>query len=211
MQDWIEAQQRFLTEYFGPVQCVPVTISGTNFIYILEGIDPPRVVKIAGLSPDDVRNEYACLRLLAGRDVVAWGVAPRPYELLEHAGTCILVMERRQGVNLLETILELNKGDWQQALPLYTRLGTWLATLIHSHAFGGADGGIRMARDAMPKAEDMLLDYVPTDLAQTSYALLSSLPQDSAQWVLTHGDYGTHNVLVAADDAPTIFDWEFAA
>lgn len=54
--------EAYLRQKFGDIQLKPITFGGTNFVNLLDGAEPPRVAKIAGLNGAHIINEYHCLR-----------------------------------------------------------------------------------------------------------------------------------------------------
>lgn len=58
----------------------------------------------------------------------------------------------------------------------------------------------------MLKDADLDLKYVPVELTKQSKEILCRAELNEEQWVLTHGDYGAHNVLVETENNVNILD-----
>lgn len=194
--------EMYLRGKFGNIHFKPATFSGTNQIYLLEGTTPLRVAKIAGLSSGDIFNEYECSRFIEDS-----GLAPKSESIDDIDGSTVLIMEGRPGKNLLEIILELSSTDWRESLPFYRRLGSWLTT-IHKHRYC-ADYNIRSSE--LERIKDILwsIAFVPEEVARASYEAICRIDENQAEWVLTHGDYGAHNILFSETGEVSIIDWEF--
>lgn len=198
----IPTVKTYLMDKFGNIHFKPATFSGTNQIYLLEGTTPLRVIKIAGLRSADIYNEYECLRLLEES-----GLTPKPESIDCVDGSTVLIMEGRPGKNLLEIILEFNSTTWHESLPFYRRLGSWL-TSIHKYQY---DPKNNIRSSALRQVKDALwsVTFVPSEVIQQSYEALCSIDEKQPEWVLTHGDYGEHNVLVSEANEVSVIDWEF--
>lgn len=198
----IEPVEKYLRSKFGNIHFKRATFSGTNQIYLLEGTTPLRVAKIAGLRSEDIFNEYECLKVLEES-----GLAPKPESIDCVDGSTVLLMEGRPGKNLLEVILEFKDIDWRESLPFYRRLGDWLTT-IHQYRYnpkyGIRSSELRRVKDALRSVA-----FVPGELARQSYEALCRIDENQAEWVLTHGDYGAHNILVSEATEVSVIDWEF--
>jgi aminoglycoside phosphotransferase (APT) family kinase protein len=192
----------YLRRRFGDIQFTPATVSGTNQIYFLNGTAPLRVVKIAGLKPDDIFNEYHCLKFLEKS-----GLAPTPESIDCVAGATVLTMEARRGQNLLEIILALNRTAWPETLPYYWKLGDWLAR-IHTYRYMPGNN-IRSSELQHVKEALWSVAFVPEEVRHQSYEALGGIEEHETEWVLTHGDYGVHNVLVTEAGEASVIDWEF--
>lgn len=60
-------------------------------------------------------------------------------------------------------------------------------------------------------ALDFSLDFVPEELRDASRRFLDRLPLTAeSDRVLTHGDFGIHNVLLTDEGEVTVLDWEWA-
>lgn len=198
----IDSIKTYLRDRFGDIQFIPATVSGTNQIYFLKGTTPPRVAKIAGLKPADICNEYYCLKFLEES-----GLVPKPESLDCVAGATVLIMEARPGHNLLEIVLALNRTAWQGTLPYYWNLGNWLAQ-IHEYRYV-ANNNIRTSELQHVKEVLSSVAFVPEHVRHQSYEALCGIEERDTEWVLTHGDYGIHNVLVTEAEEASVIDWEF--
>ena len=197
-----ETIETYLRNRFGDIQFKSATFSGTNQVYFLEGTTPLRVAKIAGLKSDDISNEYYCLKFLEES-----GLVPKPESIDFVAGATVLIMEGRPGHNLLEIILDLNRTAWQDTLPYYRQLGSWLAG-IHRYRYV-AKNEIRCSELQQIKNALWSLVFVPEELCHQSYDALCGIEEKETEWVLTHGDYGAHNVLITKAGEASVIDWEF--
>jgi hypothetical protein len=131
---------------------------------------------------------------------------PMVQDVLEIHGKRIIIMDCMQGV-VAQSIPD-NK-DWGRAGQIYRNMGMLLASQIHSRTYNGQAQGIRLSnRDAVARiiAE---LEFVPSLLGRDSMRLLSAADTGEQPWVLTHGDYGVHNLLCEAE-ALHVLDWEWA-
>ncbi|WP_396128044.1 phosphotransferase [Exiguobacterium mexicanum] len=60
-------------------------------------------------------------------------------------------------------------------------------------------------------ALDFSLDFAPEELRDASRRFLDRLPLTAeSDRVLTHGDFGIHNVLLTDKGEVTVLDWEWA-
>jgi thiamine kinase-like enzyme len=116
-------------------------------------------------------------------------------------------MEARRGQNLLEIILELNRTAWRETLPYYWKLGDWLARIHTYHYLPG--NNIRSSELQHVKEVLWSAAFVPEEVRRQSYEVLNRIEERETEWVLTHGDYGVHNVLVSEAGEASVIDWEF--
>jgi tRNA A-37 threonylcarbamoyl transferase component Bud32 len=167
----------------------------------MEGTSPPLVAKVTNLSNEDTLNEINVMKLLQGSCDT-----PLVHDVLEIDGKRIIIMDCMQGV-VAQSILD--NRDWSRAEQIYRNMGMLLASQIHSRTYSGQAQGIRLSnRDAVARiiAE---LEFVPGLLGRDSMRILSAADTGEQPWVLTHGDYGVHNLLCEAE-ALHVLDWEWA-
>jgi aminoglycoside phosphotransferase len=184
--------------------CRLIRLTGgyTNITFLMEGTDPLLVAKVTNLMNHDTLNEVNCLKLLKGS-----GVSPIVHDVLEISNMRIILMDYRHGVNG-QSILD--SGDLERAQTLYKTLGHFLASQIHSKSFISNQNGIRKSNAEQLKASKLDLAFVPEDLVRQSSIILSDLDDNEQNWVLTHGDYGAHNILFESDNNLNVLDWEWA-
>ncbi|WP_138751664.1 aminoglycoside phosphotransferase family protein [Paenibacillus sinopodophylli] len=187
---------------FGKVNLIPLAGGYTNLAFLVEGSHPLLVAKVVHLSNEDTMNEINGLKLLQGS-----GVTPIIHDVLDISNMRIVLMDYMNGRNG-QSILD--SEDWERGTILYKSMGKLLALQIHTHQFDGNDKGIRQSNLARLKEDDLVLEYVPDELAKLSKEILSEAELNEEQWVLTHGDYGSHNVLFEAERHVNVLDWEWA-
>lgn len=190
-----ELQSRF--------DCKLVRLNGgyTNMTFLLEGTSPLLVAKITGLLYPDTLNEINSLNFL-----VKSGITPIIHDVLEIANRSIVLMEYRTGANG-QSILDA--GNLDQMIMVYKKLGQFLASQIHSNPLDASDYGIRKSNTEKLKL-CLEADFVPEDLIRQSRIVLSSIDDNERNWVLTHGDYGPHNILMDDENSFSVLDWEWA-
>ncbi|PLS14643.1 hypothetical protein CVD28_27125 [Bacillus sp. M6-12] len=178
----------------------PVRLTGgyTNETFLLKGVQPLLVAKVSRTHNKDVQNEINCLRLMEES-----GAAPKFYELVNSNVCQITLMEYRKGENG-QSILDHN--EMERTKELYKKLGKSLAKSVHSKKYNTSPFGIRKCN---LQELNLYLDFVPEVLRNESKEILESINDRKEKWVLTHGDYGIHNVLFTKDNAVTILDWEW--
>ena len=103
----------------------------------------------------------------------------------------------------------LDSGNLEHAQTLYKNLGQVLASQIHSKSLNASQHGIRKSATAMLKSK-LEAEFVPENLIGQSSIVLSSMNDNEQNWVLTHGDYGSHNILFDLENNFTVLDWEWA-
>lgn len=189
----------YLKETYGEFTPVRLTGGYTNETFLLKGTRPPLVAKVAHLSNQDLKNEINTLKTLLDIEIV-----PQVFDLLEFGQFQIGVMEFRSGING-QSILE--KGDLERTKEIYKRLGEALSNSIHTIKYTHAPHGIR---ECNIYELDLDLDFVPDHLRQASKEILKQIRLNKEEWVLTHGDFGIHNVLISANSKLTVLDWEWA-
>ncbi|MBM7619975.1 thiamine kinase-like enzyme [Bacillus tianshenii] len=180
---------------------IPVRLSGgyTNETFLLKGTRPPLVAKVANSFNQDIQNEINCLTLNQET-----GVVPKVYDFIEAENFQISVMEYREGTNG-QFILDNN--DLERTKDLYKILGKSLSENIHSRKYNFNSNGIK---ECDLDTLNFNLDFVPESLIQFSKEILEKINDTKEEWVLTHGDYGMHNVLYATDNTITVLDWEWS-
>jgi thiamine kinase-like enzyme len=187
-----------LMDKYGPF--VPEQLKGgyTNETFLLHGTNPLLVAKVTKGISDDFQNEINCLTLT--EHLVS---TPKFYDLFKVNDYHIAILEFREGINGQSII---DKNDMIQAKELYKYLGKSLAAQIHSVKYDDKINGL-------PKCNlnEIILeaDFVPKNLIELSSEILRNVYDSKEEWVLTHGDYGVHNVLFDANQNLTILDWEW--
>lgn len=178
----------------------PVRLSGgyTNETFLLKGTTPLVIAKLASSLNGDVQNEKNALLLLN-----KVGIAPKFYDFIEIEKYLITVMEYRLGQNG-QSIMDHN--EIEKSKELYKRLGVSLAKDIHSIKYDGQSYGLKECNVNVLNYD---LDFVPESLIVKSKKFLHTLHDSKAKWVLTHGDYGSHNVLYTEAHELTVIDWEW--
>ncbi|MFE3577451.1 phosphotransferase family protein [Lysinibacillus sp. NPDC059133] len=191
--------KRQLKNKYGNFSPTRLTGGYTNTTYLLDGTHPLLVVKVANTFSQDIYNEINCLKLIQET-----GIAPKFYELLETNDNQITVMEYREGKNG-QAIFDDNGVE--KIKELYKSLGKSLAKNIHSKKYNFSSNGIK---ECDLHAIKMSLDFVPEELKRKSKVILQKINDSKMDWVLTHGDYGMHNVLYTEDNVLTVLDWEWS-
>lgn len=161
----------------------PVRLIGgyTNETFLLNGLTPSLVVKVANSLNKDIPNEINCLKITQKT-----GLVPRIYEFANIDNFQITVMEYRQGKNG-QSILDNN--DIERTKELYRILGSSLSNSIHTRKYNFVSYGIRQSN---VNNINLNLDFVPEILVHKSKDILRKVNDDPKEWVLTHGDYGIH-------------------
>lgn len=179
----------------------PVRLSGgyTNDTYLLDGTSPLLVAKVANSNNKDIVNEVNCLRLL--HDLA---ISPIVHAQSETKDVQFTLMEFRKGRNG-QSIIDSN--DVKRTRDLYKRMAETLANSIHSKKYVNDSFGIRKSN---MNELNLNLDFVPEELADLSINMIHKVNDTPVEWVLTHGDYGVHNVLLNDDGHITVLDWEWA-
>ncbi|QUL54804.1 aminoglycoside phosphotransferase family protein [Paenibacillus tritici] len=174
----------------------------TNLTYRMAGAEPPLVAKIANLSNDDTLNEVQVMRLVQGSCDT-----PAVHEVSEMDGMRIIIMDCMQGGNA-QSILDA--GDWTRAERIYCSMGQLLAAQIHSRPYQPQGAEIRLSNRSALSQVIHTLEFVPAPLGRQSLQMLSAAEAGELPWVLTHGDYGVHNLLCESDGHLHVLDWEWA-
>jgi thiamine kinase-like enzyme len=187
-----------LKEKYGDFTLVPLTGGYTNQTYLLEGIAPLLVVKAGKSHNEDFQNEVNSLKIIKGNSV------PKIYELIELKTHQLIVMEYRSGKNGQSILDDLNIA---RAKKLYKELGESLAKDIHSLKYNQISYGVR-EYNLNPLQTN--LGFIPSELFSISKDILKELTCSREEWVLNHGDYGPHNVLLTEDHQLTVLDWEWS-
>ncbi|MEH7444939.1 aminoglycoside phosphotransferase family protein [Bacillus sp. JJ1122] len=183
-------------EQYGDI--LPVRLNGgyTNETFLLKGTSPLLVAKVA-LS--NIENEVNSLKLLHDS-----GISPTLYEHKEISNLQVTLSEFCEGQNG-QSIVDHNDPDRTRVL--YKRMAAILAKSIHSRKYANDSYGIRTSN---MNELNYHLAFVPEVLAKQSIEILKRVNDLPAEWVLTHGDYGMHNVLLSEADHLTVLDWEWA-
>lgn len=195
----LQLLKKHLTEKYGEFSATRLTGGYTNETYLLKGSFSPVVAKIANTLNDDFQNEIYSLKMI--RDS---GIAPKLYEYFEGDNVQVSVMEYRSGTNG-QSILDHN--DLERTKALYKRLGKILSKHIHFRKYNGFSSGIR---ECTLHELNINLDFVPKTLIQQSKERLEQIKDHKEDWVLTHGDFGIHNVLYDDHNFLSVLDWEWA-
>ncbi|MCZ8536063.1 aminoglycoside phosphotransferase family protein [Paenisporosarcina quisquiliarum] len=179
----------------------PIRLAGgyTNETFLLVGIHPPVVAKVINSVNDEIENEINCLKLTQET-----GITPKIYDVMKIDDIQIIVMEYRKGING-QTILD--SEDLNIKKELYEILGQTLAKSIHSKKYQYVSSGIK---ECNFNELNYNLDFVPDVLINNSKFLLKNIQDCQDEWVLTHGDYGVHNILYTDTHTLTVLDWEWS-
>lgn len=181
-------------------QLVRLTGGYTNIVFLMEGTSPLLVAKVTSLMDPDTWNEINCLKFLKKS-----GITPTVHDVLEISNMCIVLIDYRKGING-QSILD--SGDLEHAQILYKNLGRMLALQIHTKSSNDSQHGIRKSNIAMLKSK-LEAEFVPGNLIRESSIVLSTVEDNEQNWVLTHGDYGAHNILWESENECTVLDWEW--
>jgi thiamine kinase-like enzyme len=190
---------KHLSNTYGQFSPIRLTGGYTNETFLLEGTNPPLVAKVSNRFNQDIENEINCLKLIQES-----GIVPKLYETFQINSYQIMVIEYCEGQNA-QSILDQN--DLEKTKEIYTLLGRTLANGIHSQKYMFSSLGIR---ECNLKELPLELDFVPQELNRLSNEMISSLNDHKEDWVLTHGDYGVHNVLYNHKNGLTVLDWEWS-
>ncbi|GGH77851.1 phosphotransferase family protein [Pullulanibacillus pueri] len=190
--------EKYLMKQYGAKKLVRLTGGFTNAVYLLEATEPPLVVKIAQWSNGDMENEANTLRFLN-----QGAFTPEVRDLFSMKQQQIIVFTYKEGKNG-QAILDT--GHFKSSIELFHDMGKLLATAIHSHPYSGEQQGLRVADFKRIRFD---LNYVPETLMKQSKALLEERGAQEHPWTLTHGDFGSHNVLADGHHL-TAIDWEWA-
>jgi aminoglycoside phosphotransferase (APT) family kinase protein len=193
--------KKYLQDKYKYGDFTPVRLTGgyTNETFLLNGTYPLLVVKVANSFNEDIQNEINCLNITQET-----GVVPKIYDLIETNDLQIIVMEYREGTNG-QSILD--NRDLERAKELYKSLGESLAKSIHSKKYNFTSNGIK---ECNLHQLNLNLDFVPEALIKKSKEILQKINDPKEEWVLTHGDYGMHNVLYTDNNTLTVLDWEWS-
>lgn len=190
--------EKLLKGKYGVFESVRLTGGYTNQTYYLSRITPPLVAKIGNGTSVSLLNEANCLKLLAGSKI-----APELYEYIETPEARIILMDYSQGTNG-QSILD--EQDIATAEHIYIKLAEVLAMDIHSHTYKELQVEITKSNLAELKLD---LKFVPDELIHRSRSHINIIMESGDDLVLTHGDYGIHNVLYE-DGSLIVLDWEWA-
>lgn len=188
-----------LIKKYDAVEAVCLKGGFTNTAYLLKGTDPLLVAKAAGHSNRDILNEMHVLRFLQNTPI-----APSMVDLVTVKKTNWLISTFHHGTNGQSL---LDAGDLQPAETLYKDMGRLLAHHINAHRFDGNRRNLRLGHVNPLQAD---LDFVPGDLLTETAFILKKINTHPGEWVLTHGDFGSHNILVSENGRLTVIDWEWA-
>ncbi|MGV3488914.1 MAG: phosphotransferase family protein [Tuberibacillus sp.] len=186
-----------LTKKYGNIE--RLTGGFTNTAYKIQ-TNPPLVAKMATLSNEDLINEMNTLKFLEGR--VA---APKYIDHLSDSNALILITTFEQGRNG-QSILDTDELELAHAL--FHRMGLVLAQNIHTHPYTNANTWLRTGQSSWHNQSD--LGFIPKEVADKLHGYLNKVDIDPTKWVLTHGDYGSHNILIDHNRHLTVIDWEWS-
>lgn len=184
---------KVLNKKYGQVQ--RLTGGFTNAAFLL-GTESPLVAKVAALSNQDLTNEMNALHFLDQTSL-----APKYVDFINEGDASILVTTFEEGLNG-QAILDT--GNMAKAETLFYEMGLVLAKDIHAFTFHSPETPLRKGF-----IEYDGIDFVPEALAVESAKLLCQIPVCTNEWVLTHGDYGSHNILYREDGSLAVIDWEW--
>ncbi len=191
--------KKHLVDQYGDFTLVRLTGGYTNETFLLKGTTPPLVAKVASSLTPDIHNEINCLKKMTHT-----GIAPKVYDVFKERNVHITILEYREGQNGQSL---LDHHDIDRTNDLYRFLGKTLSKDIHSQKYTFTSDGIRTCN---LHELNINLDFVPKDLIRDSKEILEKLHDQQEDWVLTHGDYGMHNVLFTANNQLTVLDWEWS-
>jgi len=178
---------------------IPLSVGYTNETFLLEGTEPKMVAKVVNSFNEDIHNEIHSLKILDGT-----GISPKILDVVETDAIQIILMDYREGLNGQSL---LDNKEIERTKELYKYMGDTLAKVIHSRKYNNDPKGVR---ECDLQKLDLKLDFVPDDLIQQSKEILFSIDDQKSNWVLTHGDFGIHNVLFPENNKITVLDWEWA-
>lgn len=193
-----ELLQRYLDGKYGGFIPTPLDGGYTNDTYLLNGTSPLIVAKVGGLFNKDLKNEVHSLEITKGLSIV-----PKIYDYMQKEDVQIVVMEYCEGTNG-QAILDNN--DLEKTKRLYRALGN---SITNVHAIR-INPGLNRVNYCNINEINLNLDFVPEHLIQSSRHILHKVTDDENNWVLTHGDFGIHNVLYTDEGSITILDWEWS-
>jgi aminoglycoside phosphotransferase (APT) family kinase protein len=203
MNGWLTLNEKVIKEHlkekYGDFSLLRLTGGYTNETFLLNDTLHPLVVKVANKSNEDIKNEINCLNLTQET-----GVTPKIYDVIETDTIQLIVMEYRKGINGQSF---LDKKDLERTKELYKSLGTTLAKSIHVIKYNVTSSGIKTCN---VNELSLSLDFVPESLIANSNELLQNINDTQEEWVLTHGDFGIHNVLYTDANILTVLDWEWS-
>lgn len=194
----MDAELERLMKKYSAAELVRLTGGFTNAVYLLKGIEPPLVAKVAQWSNRDLQNEANSLLFLKNTPFT-----PKLIDIFSENQVQIIVYTFVKGMNGQAV---LDTGDLKRSTDLFRDMGKLLSTHIHSYSYTGDHGGLRSADFKTLRFD---LDYVPKVLIEKSQVLLRKIEAPVHEWTLTHGDYGAHNILANGGNL-TVIDWEWA-
>lgn len=195
MEQILQEYLKHKYEVFTPVQ---LTGGYTNAAFLLEGTDPPLTIKVARMQNEDTTNEINCLKLMEGS-----GVSPKFYESFFCNESQVTVIGYLEGKNAQ---LIMDSGDLEKITEIYKLLGKTLAIDIHSIKYLSEVEGIYKSTIY---ELDFSIPFVPKELQEKSRDMINGVKDQKEEWVLTHGDFGIHNVLFKSNSELTVLDWEW--
>ncbi len=194
----------FLKNKYNNSVILPVTGGGTNELYIVSRNGETKLVKIAGICSEDILNEYNALQLLSEKNET-----PKVYDLFYIGNRAGIEMEFIKGKNMLDILLGLNEKE--NIYLNFKRLGEILSRL-HSRLHSRHLRNVNIVKKAAVFDADSFweIDYVPRELLNEAVSVLKSVKLNDNELILTHGDFGYHNMLITEDGMIKVIDWEFA-
>jgi aminoglycoside phosphotransferase (APT) family kinase protein len=193
-----ESIKMLLKDQYGDFNPVRLFGGFTNDAYLLEGTSPLLVAKVANLTNRDIVNEANCLRLLHDS-----AFSPIVHGQSETKDVQVTLMEFRRGQNG-QFIVDSN--DVKRTRELYKRMAETLANSIHAKKYVNSFG----IRKSNMNELNLNLDFVPKEFADQFINMIKNVNDTPVEWVLTHGDFGVHNVLLNADGHIIVLEWERA-
>lgn len=188
-----------LLKRYGDFTLTPLSGGYTNETFLLNGPKTALVVKVALHQNHDIQNEVSCLKITQ-----KWRETPEFYEFIQTNDLQITVMEYCEGVNAQKF---LDHYDVEKTKLLYKLLGETLAQTIHALKYNSSSYGINECNlGEIP----FTIPFVPDNLINETKNLLQGMKDSRDDWVLTHGDFGVHNVLFTDDNRLTVIDWEWS-
>ncbi|MFE8701357.1 phosphotransferase family protein [Cytobacillus sp. FJAT-54145] len=194
----IEQALQLLKNQYGEFTPIRLTGGYTNETFLLKGTAPSLVAKVSSLYNQDVQNEIHCLNLTKET-----GITPKVHKFIQTKSSQVTIMEYLDGINGQSII---DRNDIEGTKKLYKSLGRTLAKSIHSQPYQPNTNRIK---ECNLNKLSLDLDFVPEHLRKDSKKLLQGINDLQENWVLTHGDYGVHNVLYS-EHLLTVLDWEWS-
>lgn len=192
--------KEILKEKYGAYRAVRMTGGFTNATYWLKGDTSNLVAKVANLSNRDIENEKFVLYFLKDK-----AFTPQMFDSFMSGDSQVIVTHYMSGRNG-QAILDA--GDIRLARKLFSKMGRCLAQQIHSCSFDGNRHKLRIGQSGPFQFDNF---YLSETLREKCNSLVSESSFREQDWVLTHGDFGAHNLLIEDESEQlTVIDWEWA-